>query len=50
MDQEKEKKKRLRKIVSEFDTKFGFMSQLDQKVFSESWLERKIDNDGTESI
>ena len=50
MDQEKKTKKRLKKIVSEFDTKFGFMSQLDQKTFSESWIDRKIDYDGTESI
>lgn len=45
MDQEKEttdenlvRNERLKKIISEFDTKFTMMSDSDQKNFAVSWL------------
>lgn len=42
MDQEEQKKRnqRIRKMISEFDTKFGLMSEMDQKAFAESWIQK----------
>ena len=51
MKQEDQKQReRLMKIVSEFDTRFGYISKLDSKPFSEPWLDRKIRNERTKPI
>lgn len=42
MDEEERKKRnqRIRKMISEFDTKFGLMSETDQKAFAETWIQK----------
>jgi hypothetical protein len=39
--EDQKKKKRLRKIISEFAQKIGFMSELDQTSFGKSWIDKK---------